>query len=234
MLGPLLQQTCFSQVLLLLLLTPLVSAPGISRSSNGSHFCVLVRLNMRIISCSLELLIDVVDATLRCGHFLFSISFDQRQNYFLLFFLTGVQESIIECIRELDGVRVSPHLCPMDRRPDAITRTCNDVPCPPRWNTSDFSSCSRSCGGGVQTREVHCIHEVARGGSNTLPVGADLCPQPPPRAQQFCNMIDCPVEWKTGEWSQVTQFRVSRSLSLVNASLLTGPGHTSVALMGIE
>ena len=72
------------------------------------------------------------------------------------------------------------------------------------------------------------------GGSNTLPVGADLCPQPPPRAQQFCNMIDCPVEWKTGEWSQVTQFRVSRSLSLVNASLLTGPGHTSVALMGIE
>ena len=71
MLGPLLQQTCFSQVLLLLLLTPLVSAPGISRSSNGSHFCVLVRLNMRIISCSLELLIDVVDATLRCGHFPF-------------------------------------------------------------------------------------------------------------------------------------------------------------------
>ncbi|XP_045023585.1 ADAMTS-like protein 1 isoform X3 [Daphnia magna] len=116
--------------------------------------------------------------------------------------LGGVQESIIECVREQDGQRVSPHLCPMERRPDAITRTCNDVPCPPRWNTSDFSTCSRTCGGGVQTREVHCIHEVARGGSNTLPVGADLCPQPPPRAQQFCNMIDCPVEWKTGEWSQ--------------------------------
>ncbi|XP_046460785.1 protein madd-4-like isoform X9 [Daphnia pulex] len=116
--------------------------------------------------------------------------------------LGGVQESIIECIREQDGQRVGPHLCPMERRPDAITRTCNDVPCPPRWNTSDFSSCSRTCGGGVQTRDVHCIHEVARGGGNTLPVGADLCPQPPPRAQQYCNMIDCPVEWKTGEWSQ--------------------------------
>lgn len=115
----------------------------------------------------------------------------------------GVQESIIECVRELDGQRVNPHLCPMNRRPDAITRTCNDVPCPPRWNTSDFSACSRSCGGGVQTRQVDCIHEVARGGSNTLPVGPDLCPQPPPRAQQYCNMIDCPVEWKTGEWSQV-------------------------------
>ncbi|EFX85379.1 hypothetical protein DAPPUDRAFT_20190, partial [Daphnia pulex] len=116
--------------------------------------------------------------------------------------LGGVQESIIECIREQDGQRVGSHLCPMERRPDAITRTCNDVPCPPRWNTSDFSSCSRTCGGGVQTRDVHCIHEVARGGGNTLPVGADLCPQPPPRAQQYCNMIDCPVEWKTGEWSQ--------------------------------
>lgn len=111
----------------------------------------------------------------------------------------------------------------MERRPDAITRTCNDVPCPPRWNTSDFSSCSRTCGGGVQTREVHCIHEVARGGSNTLPVGADLCPQPPPRAQQFCNMIDCPVEWKTGEWSQVlcvSLDKKKKQLTIADLSLL--------------
>ncbi len=133
-----------------------------------------------------------------------------QRNQYITYYTTaipfiGVQESIIECVRESDGQRVSPHLCPMDRggRPDSITRTCNDIPCPPRWNTSDFSTCTRTCGGGVQTREVHCIHEVARGGGNTLPVGADLCPQPPPRAQQFCNMIDCPVEWKTGEWSQV-------------------------------
>lgn len=119
------------------------------------------------------------------------------------FFFAGVQESIIECVRDQDDQRVSPYLCPIDKRPDSITRTCNDIPCPPRWNISDFSACTKHCGGGIQIREVHCIHEVARGGSNTLPVASDLCPQPPPRAQQFCNMIDCPVEWTAGAWSKV-------------------------------
>jgi hypothetical protein len=64
---------------------------------------------------------------------------------------------------------------------------------------------------------------VARGGSNTFPVGADLCPQPPPRAQQFCNMIDCPVEWKTGEWSQVlcvSLDKKKKQLTIADLSLL--------------
>ena len=78
---------------------------------------------MRIISCSLELLIDVVDATLRCGHFPFFPFHLTSGEIIYFFFFTGVQESIIECIRELDGVRVSPHLCPMDRRPDARATT---------------------------------------------------------------------------------------------------------------
>jgi len=116
--------------------------------------------------------------------------------------LGGVQESITECVDEASDQVVSPALCPLERRPDSITRTCNDVPCPPRWNISDFSPCSKTCGGGIQSREVHCIHEVARGGSNTLPVAAELCPQPAPRFQQYCNMIDCPIEWKAGEWTK--------------------------------
>ena len=128
---------------------------------------------------------------------------DQVELNVRVFIDPGVQESITECIRDSDGQQVNPYLCPIDLRPDSITRTCNDVPCPPRWNISDFSPCTKTCGGGVQTREVHCIHEVARGGGNTLPVTADLCPQPPPRAQQFCNMIDCPIEWKVAEWSKV-------------------------------
>ena len=121
----------------------------------------------------------------------------------------GVQESIIECVRERDHETVSPLLCDVARRPDAITRTCNDVPCPPRWNISDFSPCSKSCGGGVQTRAVQCIHEVARGGGNTLPVDAELCVQPPPRTKQFCNMIDCPLDWNVTPWSKVRPFSSS-------------------------
>ena len=119
----------------------------------------------------------------------------------------GVQESITECVRISDELQVNPALCRIETRPDSITRTCNDIPCPPRWNISDFSPCSKTCGGGIQSRDVQCIHEVARGGSNTLPVTPDLCSQPPPRFVQYCNMIDCPIDWKPMEWSKVLHAR---------------------------
>ena len=72
-----------------------------------------------------------------------------------------------------------------------------------RWNVSDFSSCSKTCGGGIQTRSVTCIQEVRHGGNNILRVDDSFCPQPPPITQQFCSVVDCPVKWKTGPWSKV-------------------------------
>lgn len=50
-------------------------------------------------------------------------------------------------------------------------------------------------------REVNCIHEVTEG--NTAVVPNNMCPQPPPTDRKQCNMIDCPTEWRTSEWSKV-------------------------------
>ena len=47
---------------------------------------------------------------------------------------------------------VSPVHCRRLPRPDIRVQTCNDHPCPPRWNVSDFGGCSRLCGGGIQVR----------------------------------------------------------------------------------
>ncbi|KAK3885012.1 hypothetical protein Pcinc_010753 [Petrolisthes cinctipes] len=116
--------------------------------------------------------------------------------------LGGVQESVVKCIREGDKKIVKPQLCEGQMRPDVITRTCHDQPCPPRWNISEFTECSKSCGGGIQKRDVRCIHEVTRGGTNTVEVPDSLCPQPPQRAIQHCNFIDCDAEWVTGFWSK--------------------------------
>ncbi|XP_037781320.1 protein madd-4-like isoform X3 [Penaeus monodon] len=116
--------------------------------------------------------------------------------------LGGVQESVIHCVRTLDKKIVLPQLCKVEERPDVITRTCNDQPCPPRWNVSEFGTCSKQCGGGVQTREVKCIHEVTRGGQNTIVVQDSLCPQPPQRTQQYCNIIDCQPQWVHSRWSK--------------------------------
>ncbi|GLH06200.1 Papilin, partial [Gryllus bimaculatus] len=119
--------------------------------------------------------------------------------------LGGVQESLINCVRDSDGKPVTPYLCEKETRPEVLIRTCNDHPCPPRWNFSDFQTCTKSCGIGIQTREVTCIHEVTRGGSNTVIVPNNMCPQPPPPDRQYCNILDCPVRWHTSEWSKCSK-----------------------------
>jgi hypothetical protein len=116
--------------------------------------------------------------------------------------LGGVQELIVNCVRD-DTLKVAaPYLCPIELKPEVLMRTCNDHPCPPRWNYSDFSACSQSCGIGIQTREVNCIHEVTQGGRNTVIVPSNMCPQPSPPDRQYCNVLDCPVRWKVSDWSR--------------------------------
>lgn len=119
--------------------------------------------------------------------------------------LGGVEELIIRCVRDDTGKPSSPFFCSPETKPENRIRTCNDIPCPPRWNYSDFSPCTKSCGIGMKTREVHCIHEVTRGGENTMVVPNNMCPQPPPPDRQYCNVLDCPVRWEVSEWSKCSK-----------------------------
>ncbi|XP_011497217.1 PREDICTED: ADAMTS-like protein 1 [Ceratosolen solmsi marchali] len=119
--------------------------------------------------------------------------------------LGGVQDLIITCIQDDTGKTVMPLLCTAETKPESRIRVCNDHPCPPRWNTSEFSSCMSPCGLGIQTREVSCIHEVTRGTGNTVAVPNHMCPQPPPVDRQYCNVWDCPVEWHVAEWSKCSK-----------------------------
>lgn len=113
--------------------------------------------------------------------------------------LGGVEELIINCVRDDTGKVVSPYLCSPETKPENRIRTCNDIPCPPRWNYSDYSPCTKSCGIGIKTREINCIHEVTRGGENTMIVPNSMCPHPPPPDRQYCNVLDCPARWEVGE-----------------------------------
>lgn len=119
--------------------------------------------------------------------------------------LGGVQELIVNCVRDDTFKITSPYMCPRELKPEVLIRTCNDHPCPPRWNYSDFQPCTQSCGIGIQTREVSCIHEVTQGGGNTVVVPSNMCPQPPPPDRQYCNVLDCPVRWKYSEWSKCSR-----------------------------
>ena len=109
-------------------------------------------------------------------------------------------------------------------------------------HTALRSECGKSCGGGTQTRSVQCIQEVgpvilttltaivfiihhldaqvAHGGNNIISLGKNSCPQPPPRAQQFCNVIDCPVQWQASSWTKVIVVNTNKHTgTLTRASL---------------
>ncbi|XP_050294708.1 protein madd-4 [Anthonomus grandis grandis] len=119
--------------------------------------------------------------------------------------LGGVQELIVNCVRDDNQKITSPYMCPIEYKPEVIIRSCNEHACPPRWQYGDFSPCSLSCGLGIQTREVNCVHELTQGGGNSVVVPHNRCPQPPPPDRQYCNVLDCPVKWRVSEWSKCTK-----------------------------
>lgn len=79
---------------------------------------------------------------------------------------TGEQTATIVCRSREDGnVVVDDALC-ADTKPPAF-RKCNTQTCPEtKWFVMPWTDCSVSCGGGVRTREVHCVQK--RTGSETV------------------------------------------------------------------
>lgn len=73
-----------------------------------------------------------------------------------------------------------------------------------RWEMSMWTECSHSCGAGMQSRSVRCIHEQGHGDGNKFVLPHELCPKPMPQEQQLCNAVDCPPYWATGSWSAVS------------------------------
>ncbi|XP_034240301.1 protein madd-4-like [Thrips palmi] len=117
--------------------------------------------------------------------------------------LGGVQESIIQCVRDDDGKPAAPYQCRHEPKPEQRTRTCNDQPCPPRWNVTDWSTCSDECGMGIKIRDVTCLHEVTN--TNLVPVPNNRCPAPPPPDRSYCNVLDCQPAWNASEWSKCSR-----------------------------
>nr|XP_004668589.2 A disintegrin and metalloproteinase with thrombospondin motifs 20 isoform X2 [Jaculus jaculus] len=64
-----------------------------------------------------------------------------------------------------------------------------------RWHYSEWSQCSRSCGGGQRTRESYCIDNFGQ----RLAEGE--CQELPLVILENCNEFSCP-DWATSEWSE--------------------------------
>ncbi|XP_051991912.1 ADAMTS-like protein 1 isoform X1 [Xyrauchen texanus] len=111
------------------------------------------------------------------------------------------------------------HYYPENVKPKPKLQECNMDPCPaidgykqimpydlyhplPRWESSPWTACSTSCGGGVQSRSVSCVEEDMQGNINPTEEWKCLYAPKTPILQP-CNTYDCPT-WLAQEWSPCT------------------------------
>ncbi|XP_054638948.1 A disintegrin and metalloproteinase with thrombospondin motifs 16 isoform X1 [Dunckerocampus dactyliophorus] len=99
--------------------------------------------------------------------------------------------------------QVNTSYCNARSRPATGVIPCNIQPCPASWSVGEWGACSQSCGGGEQTRQVHCVQRSSQTKEDTT---ADShCSQPAPARRQACSTRSCPPVWKLGPWSQCSR-----------------------------
>ncbi|XP_055012800.1 ADAMTS-like protein 1 [Boleophthalmus pectinirostris] len=117
----------------------------------------------------------------------------------------GVQEAIVICLNKQTREAADQSLCESSRRPPQLLQDCNTQPCPPRWDTGEWSSCSATCGVGLMTRSVACTRRPFRGSNHTEVLRAEDCPSPKPSPVQACNRFDCPPMWDARDWGKCSR-----------------------------
>lgn len=117
---------------------------------------------------------------------------------------TGVMSTYAMCVR-YDGVEVDDSYCDALTRPEPVHEFCAGRECQPRWETSSWSECSRTCGEGYQSRIVRCWKMLSPGFDSS--VYSDLCEAAEavrPEERKVCRNPACGPQWEMSEWSECT------------------------------
>ncbi|XP_058148841.1 ADAMTS-like protein 2 isoform X2 [Dasypus novemcinctus] len=115
---------------------------------------------------------------------------------------TGVMSAYAMCVR-YDGIEVDDSFCDALTRPEPVHEFCAGRECQPRWETSSWSECSRTCGEGYQLRIVRCWKMLSPGFDSS--VYSDLCDAAEaarPEERKTCRNPDCGPQWEMSEWSE--------------------------------
>ncbi|KAM8929924.1 ADAMTS-like protein 2 isoform 2-T2 [Pelodytes ibericus] len=90
----------------------------------------------------------------------------------------GVMRREVKCSSDVDQ-------CNESLRPQP-EKSCSGPPCDHHWTSSEWASCSKTCGSGQQVREVKCYQ------GEVLSQGCD--PTSKPETRQTCQLQSCPTE----------------------------------------
>ncbi|KAJ8678609.1 hypothetical protein QAD02_014396 [Eretmocerus hayati] len=132
----------------------------------------------------------------------------------------GFQTSRYICVRQRSRKHVDNSHCKFSLRPSDHTERCNTKPCPPQWESSDWSQCSVTCGNGVRYRKLQCIQRMSD--KLQIKVDNDNCAglaEPTFSLMESCYMPNCniyttpkatsisvkqfepPPRWKVEDWT---------------------------------
>jgi hypothetical protein len=95
----------------------------------------------------------------------------------------GIKTRTVSCLRS-DGVFVSDASCPTPKPNEE--EACNTQACTYDWQTSAWSGCTATCGGGTQTRTTNCYR------SDGVAMSDTFCTNKP-IISQTCNTQACPT-----------------------------------------
>ncbi|XP_063742587.1 ADAMTS-like protein 2 [Eleginops maclovinus] len=125
---------------------------------------------------------------------------------------TGITTSYALCVR-YDGSEVDDSYCDSLTRPEPTHEFCTGKECPPRWETSGWSECSRTCGEGVQYRTVRCWKMLSPGLDSSvydsLCLSHDLHK---PANRKVCHGQSCGPQWEVSEWTECSARCGSRAV----------------------
>ncbi|KAM9408517.1 thrombospondin type-1 domain-containing protein 4 [Pholidichthys leucotaenia] len=111
----------------------------------------------------------------------------------------GFRYSDFHCVHRLSHAQVSDTLCDSSSRPAPQEEACNLQPCPAFWDIGEWSECSKTCGLGMQHRQVLCRQVYA---NRTLNVHTSRCRHlERPETAGTCQLKIC-SEWQIrSEWT---------------------------------
>ncbi|KAJ8318392.1 hypothetical protein KUTeg_003483 [Tegillarca granosa] len=124
----------------------------------------------------------------------------------------GVQYQLYSCERETQDGEIEPvsmEMCSSLETPE-YSRECNRVECKEleyKWiMSSDWSDCSRTCGGGIKTQAYSCGKDTSDGAIEVVEI--DLCDHlPKPNITRVCNQNICEeYQWvMLDEWDACSE-----------------------------
>uniref|UniRef100_A0A6I8NXW8 ADAMTS like 4 n=1 Tax=Ornithorhynchus anatinus TaxID=9258 RepID=A0A6I8NXW8_ORNAN len=112
----------------------------------------------------------------------------------------GVWSPVFQCTSRQGREELDESECAPNPRPPATPESCHGPPCPPYWETGEWTPCSRSCGPGSQHRQLRCRQDFGEGSSSVPP---QRCARlAPPNATRPCQQRLC-GHWEVqSTWSQ--------------------------------